>query len=158
MLPFVLAYSSQDRIALVHNGVITNSEDLKKRLEAKGIIFKSETDTEVIAQLVTLTYFLRGQIGDELDSGKSVLDAIKGAESKLEGTWGVVLISKGMIFFSSLTHNLSSDHPEELYAFKNGSPLLVGISKGRMWVASEPAAFSQSTKEYIALEVPHPCS
>jgi glucosamine--fructose-6-phosphate aminotransferase (isomerizing) len=119
---------AKDRIALVHNGVITNSEELKKSLEAKGIHFRSETDTEVIAQL----------IGAELDEGKGILEAIKAAESKLEGTWGVVLISK--------------DRPDEICAFKNGSPLLVGISKGRMWVASEPAAFSQHTKEYIALE------
>jgi glucosamine--fructose-6-phosphate aminotransferase (isomerizing) len=79
------------------------------------------------------------KVGSELDEGKGVLEAIKAAESKLEGTWGVVLIAK--------------DRPDEICAFKNGSPLLVGISKGRMWVASEPAAFSQYTKEYIALEV-----
>ena len=66
------------------------------------------------------------------------MEAIKSAEAKLEGTWGVVLISK--------------DKPDELYAFKNGSPLLVGIAKGRMFVASEPSAFGQHTKEYIALE------
>jgi len=119
---------AKERIALVHNGVITNSGELKKELEAKGIQFRSETDTEVIAQC----------IGAELDTGCSVLDAIKRTESKLEGTWGVVVIARGK--------------PDEMYAFKNGSPLLVGISKGRMFVASEPAAFSQHTKEYISLE------
>jgi len=119
---------AKERIALVHNGVITNSEELKKQLEAKGIQFRSETDTEVIAQ----------SIGAELDAGTSLLEAIKNVERKLEGTWGVVLIAK--------------EKPEEIYAFKNGSPLLVGISKGRMWLASEPAAFSQYTKEYISLE------
>ena len=118
----------KDRIALVHNGVITNSEELKKGLIEKGIAFKSETDTEVIAKL----------IGEQLDEGSTVLDAIKTVEKKLEGTWGVVLIA--------------NEHLDEIYAFKNGSPLLVGIGKGKMYVASEPSAFSQHTKEYIALE------
>lgn len=121
-------YDHKERVAIVHNGVITNADELKTQLESKGIKFRSETDTEVIAQL----------IGSELDSGCSVLDAIKRAEGKLEGTWGVVVIAKG--------------RSDEIYAFKNGSPLLVGIAKGRMFVASEPSAFSQHTKEYISLE------
>jgi len=121
-------FDHKDRVAIVHNGVITNSDELKKELEKKGIKFRSETDTEVIAQL----------LGDELDGGVGILEAIKRAQSRLEGTWGCVAICK--------------DKPDELYAFKNGSPLLVGVAKGRMFVASEPAAFSQHTKEYIALD------
>jgi len=121
-------FDHKERVAIVHNGVITNADELKRELESQGVKFRSETDTEVIAQL----------IGHELESGCSVLDAIKKAERKLEGTWGVVVIAKGK--------------NDEIYAFKNGSPLLVGIAKGRMFVASEPSAFSQHTKEYISLE------
>lgn len=121
-------HDHKDRLALVHNGVITNSDDIKKKLEAKGIVFRSETDTEVIVQL----------IGVELDEGHNMIEAIKQVQGKLEGTWGCVVVYK--------------DKPDEIYAFKNGSPLLVGVGKGRMFVASEPAAFSQHTKEYISLD------
>lgn len=118
----------KDRISLVHNGVIENANKLREELKAKGITFKSETDTEVISQL----------IGSHLDQGTPLIGAIKGALSELEGTWGLVIISK--------------EEPDQIIAARNGSPIVVGIGQGRMFVASEPAAFGQFTKDFIALD------
>jgi len=117
-----------DRIALVHNGTIENSSELRKELEREhGIHFKSQTDTEVIAQM----------IGIYLDQGTKILEAVKKTLSRLEGTWGLAIIHK--------------DSPNQIIACRNGSPLVLGIGKGRMFVASELAAFSRHTNQYISL-------
>ena len=115
------------RIALVHNGTIENSSELKAELEAVGIPFTSETDTEVIAQL----------IGHHLDQGLPVLDAVKKTLARLEGTWGLAIIHK--------------DEPHQVIACRNGSPLVIGLSEQRMFVASEISAFSRHTSQYISL-------
>jgi len=117
----------KDRISLVHNGTIENSGELKQELMAKKITFRSETDTEVIANL----------IGAYLDEGAEFSEAVKKALDRLEGTWGLAIIKK--------------DQPDQLIAARNGSPLVVGIGKGRMFLASEVTAFSRYTKEFIAL-------
>ncbi|ELP88373.1 glucosamine--fructose-6-phosphate aminotransferase, putative [Entamoeba invadens IP1] len=116
------------RIALVHNGVIQNYSEIKAELIAKGIKFVSETDTEVIVQL----------IGSFLDEGETVIGAMKKAEQKMVGTWGVVLISV--------------DNPSCIYAMKNGSPLLIGVAEKSRFVASEPAAFARYTREFISMK------
>ncbi|MBU1126552.1 MAG: glutamine--fructose-6-phosphate transaminase (isomerizing) [Patescibacteria group bacterium] len=121
-------HDQKDRIALVHNGVIENSLKLREELQATGIKFRSETDTEVIAQL----------IGVFLDQGLDLMSAIKKTLNRLEGTWGLAIISK--------------DAPDQIIAARNGSPIVIGVGKGNMFIASEPAAFSQQTKEFIALE------
>lgn len=118
---------AKNRIAIVHNGVIENATVLKQQLIAKNIPFRSETDTEVIAQL----------IGLGLDEGMDLDRAIRYALSQLEGTWGLAI--------------LSVDHPGQIIAAKNGSPIVIGIGQDRMFVASEPAAFASQTKDYIAL-------
>jgi glucosamine--fructose-6-phosphate aminotransferase (isomerizing) len=118
----------KNRVALVHNGVIENCDELREELMKKGVTFRSETDTEVIVQL----------IGIHLDEGLSFLEAVTKAQSRLEGTWGLVIIS--------------TEIPDQIIAAKKGSPLLIGIGKDRMFVASEAAAFGQHTKEFIALE------
>lgn len=120
-------WDEKKRIALVHNGVIENAHSLRSALEAQGIIFQSETDTEVIAQL----------IGTYLDAGESVDCAAKHALAKLEGTWGIALISPLL--------------PHTIIAARNGSPLVVGVGHGAMFVASEPSAFANHTREFIAL-------
>lgn len=117
------------RIAVVHNGVIENSNELKKELQTQhGIHFRSETDTEVIAQL----------LGVYVNQGMSLLEAVKKTQDRLEGTWGLAILDK--------------EHPDQILAVKNGSPLLVGIGEGKMFIASESAAFSRYTKEFIDLE------
>eukprot|EP01132_Coremiostelium_polycephalum_P007881 gene7881-9700_t len=121
-------HDDKNRVAVVHNGVIENNIALKEEIEKKGIQFRSETDTEVIAQL----------IGVYMDQGLPVVDAIKETQKRLQGTWGIVIVCK--------------DQPDQLIAAKNGSPLLIGIGKDRMFIASEPGAFSRHTKEFISME------
>jgi len=117
----------KNRIALVHNGTIENYSTLKEELQGMGIPFQSQTDTEVIAHL----------IGVYLDKGQSFVESVKCALSRLEGTWGIAVIHK--------------DEPDQLVAARNGSPLVIGIGEGDMFVASEVSAFSRHTNNYIAL-------
>lgn len=116
------------RIALVHNGVIENSNELRRELQAKGIKFSSETDTEVIAQL----------IGSFMDEGLACVDALKKAQDKLEGTWGLVVVDKSL--------------PDQLIAARNGSPLVIGLGDGQTFIASEATAFSKYTGKLICME------
>ncbi|MCR4311843.1 MAG: glutamine--fructose-6-phosphate transaminase (isomerizing) [Candidatus Uhrbacteria bacterium] len=118
---------TKGRIALVHNGVIENANALRTELQKLGITFLSETDTEVIAQL----------IGRYLDEHEALLPAIKHALTRLEGTWGIAVVA--------------TEAPDRIIAARNGSPLVVGIAQGKMYVASEPAAFGNQTREFIAL-------
>lgn len=119
---------SKNRVAVVHNGTIENYADLKKDLQKKGMKFASETDSEVIAQL----------IGHHLDQGTVLIDAVKATLAQLEGTWGLAIVHK--------------ENPDQIIAARNGSPIVVGIDKDRMFVASEHAAFSRYTNQYISLE------
>lgn len=116
------------RIALIHNGVIENHDELKKDLVKKGIPFTSETDSEVIVQ----------QISDFIDQGENLLTSIQKTVKLLEGTWGLVIIS--------------TIEPDKIYAVRNGSPILIGISNGKMFFASEGDAFIRHTREMISLE------
>jgi glucosamine--fructose-6-phosphate aminotransferase (isomerizing) len=118
-----------NRIAVAHNGVIENFAELKKWLQKEhNIEFRSETDTEVIAQLIGL--FVR--------QGMELSVAVNHALDKLRGTWGLVILDK--------------QSPDKIIVAKNGSPMLIGLGQDRNFVASEPAAFARYTKEYIALE------
>lgn len=118
------------RVALVHNGVIENSAELKKMLLQKNpaVKFVSETDTEVIAQL----------IGHFLDQGLTVLNSVQEAIKLMEGTWGLAIVSV--------------DNPEEIIAVRNGSPLLIGLSQGHTFLASEASAFSRYTRDFVSLD------
>ncbi|KAF2073554.1 hypothetical protein CYY_005139 [Polysphondylium violaceum] len=118
----------KNRVAVIHNGVIENNQALREEIEKKGITFRSETDTEVIAQL----------IGGFIDQGLPIVEAIKETQLKLQGTWGIAVVCK--------------DNPDQIVAAKNGSPLLIGIGKDRMFIASEAGAFSRHTKEFISME------
>jgi glucosamine--fructose-6-phosphate aminotransferase (isomerizing) len=119
---------SKGRVAIVHNGTIDNYQDLKKELLAKGYTFKGQTDTEVIANL----------IGSYLDTpGTKLLDAVKQTIARLSGTWGLCIIAK--------------QEPDKIIVARNGSPLVVGIGQGKMFIASEHSAFRRHTGQYIAL-------
>jgi len=115
------------RIALVHNGTIDNAHKLREQLLSQGVQFESDTDSEVIAQLV----------GQGLDQGLSVEAALQNALSVLEGSWGIGLIA--------------TNNPETVYAARYGSPLFIGIGNNAMYLASDRAAFSQHTREFIEL-------
>lgn len=118
----------KNRIALVHNGTIENYAELKAELQKYGVTFKSQTDSEVIAQLV----------GFYLDQDMAPLAAVKKTLSRLEGTWGLAIMHK--------------DAPDQIIAARNGSPLVIGIGTDCMFVASEVSAFSRQTTQYIALK------
>ena len=94
----------KDRVAVIHNGIIENAGALRARLLERGHVFKSETDTEVVAHLIEEEY--TGDLGD----------AVRAALRHVEGTYGLVV--------------LSIDSPNEIVAARMGSPLLVGIEDG----------------------------
>ena len=96
----------QGKFALVHNGIIENYLPLKEELQTKGVKFKSQTDTEVIVNLLSFYYA----------EMKQVKPALERTLARLEGTWGLVI--------------LCVDKPNTLYCARHGSPLLIGL--GRM--------------------------
>lgn len=120
---------SKERVAIVHNGIIENYKTLKNFLAKEGYAFKSETDTEVIANLIS--YYL--------DQGKDCIwDAINLAVRRLEGTWGIAILYK--------------EDPDHLYLCKKGSPLLVAHDPNNFTIiASESSVFQKYINRYIVL-------
>jgi glucosamine--fructose-6-phosphate aminotransferase (isomerizing) len=117
-----------DRISIVHNGIIENFRELKKKLIENGYFFKSQTDTEVIAVL----------IGYYLDNGEIIENAIKKTLEELTGTWALVITYK--------------EFPNKIWITRNGSPLLLGLEEDYIMVVSEQIAFSNYMKKYIILD------
>lgn len=118
----------ENRIALVHNGIIENYADIKHDLLMKGIHSTSQTDSEIIALL----------IGSYLDEGMNMNNAIQNTVNKLIGTWALAIIHK--------------DYPNKLWITRNGSPLLLGIETNFVMIVSEPIAFNNQIKRYIVLD------
>jgi len=117
-----------NKFCIVHNGIIENYKELKKELIGYGIKFKSQTDSEVIANLIGFYYSL----------GRSSTDAIKETLTRLEGTWGLVI--------------LCVETPDKLYCARHGSPLLVGFNDEYFMVASEQSGFCHYVDNYICLK------
>ena len=123
------------RIALVHNGIIENYAALKKYLQGNGYTFSSETDTEVLAVLVGHLY---GELKDEVEEGKSVLQkAVQAALAEVEGTYGIAVVCQ--------------DEPETLVVARKGSPLIIGVGEDEYIVASDAAAIVEHTSRVIYL-------
>jgi len=118
----------KERIALVHNGIIENYEDLKIKLEEKGHVFKSETDTEVIVHLIEEYY--ETYKDPEKSFAKSLLN--------LEGTFGIAV--------------LFADYPDRLFVGRRGSPIILGIKDKETFVASDVAALLQHTDKVVYLK------
>ncbi|NVJ59242.1 MAG: glutamine--fructose-6-phosphate transaminase (isomerizing) [Gammaproteobacteria bacterium] len=119
---------SGNDIAVVHNGIIENHQELKDILTSKGYSFESATDTEVIAHLVA----------DEYKQTKDLLIAVQRAVKLLEGAYGTVVMHK--------------DLPEQLIVARSGSPLVVGKGIGEMFVASDQLALLPVTRQFLYLE------
>jgi glucosamine--fructose-6-phosphate aminotransferase (isomerizing) len=124
-------------IAVVHNGIIENSSSLKRSLEGRGHVFSSDTDTEVLSHLI-----------EELFDG-SLEDAVVQALKRVEGTYGIAVIS--------------SRDKDKIVAARKGSPLLIGVGKDEWFVASDVSAILAHTREVVYLEdgdvaVPSSCS
>ncbi|MCI9074421.1 MAG: glutamine--fructose-6-phosphate transaminase (isomerizing) [Dorea sp.] len=119
-------FNKDASIVVVHNGIIENYLKLKKRLVEKGYEFASETDTEVIAHL--LDYYYKGD----------PLEAITKVMHRMEGSYAL-----GLIF---------SDHPEELYAVRKDSPLIVGHTKDGSIIASDVPAVLKYTRDVVFIQ------
>lgn len=122
--------SPSGRVAIVHNGIIDNYHALKAELSAKGLVFQSETDSEVIAHLIEENLDAHPQEGPE--------EAVRRTLARLVGTYGIIV--------------LFSEHPDLLIGAKNGSPLVVGQGDNEIFLASDPAAFIGSTRNAAFLE------
>ncbi len=116
----------ENTIAVVHNGIIENAGALREMLVRRGHRFRSETDTEVLAHLI-----------EEVYDG-SLADAVAAALTRVEGTYGVAVIS--------------SREPGTLVAARMGSPILVGVGDGEQWVASDAAALLEHTRSVVYLD------
>lgn len=114
---------------LVHNGIIENYSVLRKYLEDKGYVFKSETDTEVIVNLIEF-YYQKGDL--------SVENAVQLALEKLVGAYGLVIAAK--------------DAPGQLIAVRKSSPLVIGIGNEEYFIASDAAPIIEHTKSVIFLD------
>ncbi len=119
---------SAERVAIVHNGIVDNVEALRKQLVAAGVEFRSETDTEVLAEL----------IGRSVAAGASLREAVVEAMRRLEGTAGIVAIDRA--------------DPECLVAARIGSPVVIGVGNGACWVASDALALRPFTERMVILE------
>ncbi|HBM16574.1 MAG TPA: glutamine--fructose-6-phosphate transaminase (isomerizing) [Lentisphaeria bacterium] len=117
---------SKGNFAVVHNGIIENYAALKGQLMAKGCKFNSDTDTEVIAHLISELY--------EGDFLKAVAAALK----QLNGTYGIAVISKF--------------HPDMIIAARKGSPIVIGVGNEEMIVASDISALISYTRKVIYLD------
>ena len=115
-------------IAVVHNGIIENYLALRTELEAKGHVFKSQTDTEVIPHLIE--EILKG-------GGKSSAEAVREALRRAQGAYAL-----GMVF---------RDEPGVLYAARCGSPLIVGVGEGEQFIASDVPAILNRVKKVVYL-------
>ncbi|HYO96887.1 MAG TPA: glutamine--fructose-6-phosphate transaminase (isomerizing) [Polyangiaceae bacterium] len=116
------------RIAIVHNGIIDNVEALRAKLVAAGVRFRSQTDTEVLAEI----------IGRAVDEGLSLRDAVVSAMKSIEGTAGLIAMDRLA--------------PERLVVARVGSPVVVGIGEGASWVASDAVALRPYTDRMIVLD------
>ncbi len=115
-------------IALVHNGIIENYQEIKNELMAKGYEFSSETDTEVLVNL----------IAEERKNHTTVLDAFAAALRKARGAYAVCLATE--------------EEPNTLYAARLAAPLILGIGTGENFVASDVPAFLSFTRDVVFLD------
>jgi len=119
---------STDRIAVVHNGIIENHEELRAHLKSLGYQFTSDTDTEVIAHLVD----------HELKNSNSLLQAVQKTVKQLEGAYGAVVMDQ--------------ENPDVLVVARSGSPLVIGYGVGEHFIASDQLALLPVTRKFSFLE------
>ncbi len=113
-------------LAIVHNGIIENHESLRKLLKEKGIKFISDTDSEVIAHLIS--DFNKGDL----------LEAVKQAVPLLKGQFAFAVVHR--------------DYPQQIIAVAHEAPLVIGIGAGEAFISSDPNAFVSHTREVVFLE------
>jgi len=117
-----------DRVAVVHNGIIENFHVIKQELEADGAVFETDTDTEVVAQLITRA----------LNGGAGPVEAVRAALPRLDGAFALAILFDG--------------EEDLLIAARKGSPLAVGIGEGEMFIGSDAIALAPFTEDIVYLE------
>jgi glucosamine--fructose-6-phosphate aminotransferase (isomerizing) len=122
-------YSESKNLAIIHNGIIENYADLKTKLQAKGVTFRSETDTEVLVQLVE--YVMERK---ELD----LLTAVQVALYQVIGAYAIAIIDKR--------------HPDQIIAARKQSPLVVGIGDDEFFLGSDASPIVEYTDKVVYLE------
>ena len=122
-------YSSSEKLALIHNGIIENYAVLKEKLQAKGYIFKSSTDTEVLVQLIE--FF---QLSNHLD----LLTAVQLALHEVIGAYAIAVLDK--------------NNPDEIITARKSSPLVVGIGKDEFFLASDATPIVEYTDKVVYLQ------
>lgn len=125
--------SNNGKIALVHNGIIENYDTIKTMLTDKGYIFHSETDTEVLVNLI--------QYCMELDTALSFPEAVRSALNQVYGAYAITV--------------MHDDFPGQLVVARLGSPLAIGLGNNEYFIASDASPFVEFTKEAIYLEEGH---
>jgi glutamine---fructose-6-phosphate transaminase (isomerizing) len=116
------------RLAVVHNGIIENNQELRRELITAGHRFASQTDTEVIPHLLE----------DELKAGRSLEQAVLNTAARLEGSYAFVV--------------MSLDHPGKIIGTRRSNPLIVGLNGRDRYISSDALAFSRYTNDVIGLE------
>jgi glutamine---fructose-6-phosphate transaminase (isomerizing) len=119
---------AEGRIAVVHNGIIENAEQLRDALTGRGVKLASDTDTEALAHMIAA----------EATEGTSLEDAVRRTLRRVDGTYGLVV--------------LDTQNPNELVVARNGSPIVLGIGESEMFVASDVAALVRYTKQVVYLD------
>src|SRR6201996_7923969 len=122
-------HSSQDRkLTIIHNGIIENYGPIKETLIGKGYIFKSDTDTEVLINLI-----------DDIkkEAGVDLREAVRIALTRVVGAYAIVI--------------MSADEPDLLIAARKGSPMVIGVGKGEYFIASDATPIVEYTKNVIYL-------
>ena len=118
---------AEERVAIVHNGIIENHAPLRTELEAAGAIFTSETDSEVAAHL----------IANEVKAGADLVEAMRRVVARLDGAFTLVAVD--------------AQDPDRIVAARRNSPLVVGVGEGEYFLASDVAAFIEHTRDAIEL-------
>ncbi len=116
-------------LALVHNGIIENTDQLRALLVEKDIEFRSETDTELLAHLLSLLM---------TEQQLNLVDAVRQMAAQLVGTYGIAVTSVAA--------------PDEIVLARNGSPVIIGIGENEMLAASDKAALSRYTRDIVHLD------
>ncbi len=118
-------FDSKQSLALVHNGIIENHAELKNELSNEGVIFTSDTDTEVVAQLIAKYYD-----GD-------ILKAVQKTLPQLKGAYAIAMVHQ--------------DHPDKIIAIANESPMVIGIGSEESFVCSDSHSCAKHTREVVFL-------
>ncbi|NMH60840.1 glutamine--fructose-6-phosphate transaminase (isomerizing) [Alteromonas ponticola] len=119
---------SDERVAVVHNGIIENYQPLRESLRKKGYTFTSDTDTETIAHTVN----------EELKAGVSLLKAVQNSVKQFHGAYGTVIMDR--------------EDPSRVVVARSGSPLVIGLGLGENFIASDQMALLPVTRRFIFLE------